>query len=65
MFAHSDGRLLKKGCVETPYMEKAWACFTTNLRHVVAHLENSKFMNLRIRLKTSSSPKFPCASKDK
>jgi len=37
-------------------MEMGWVCFMqmTNLRHVVTHLEYSKFVNIRTRLRTNS-----------
>lgn len=40
---------------ERLYMNIIWACFMQmiNLGHVAAHLQNSKFINIRTRLRTN------------
>lgn len=46
----------RKECAASPHMDMVWACFMqiTNLSLAVAHLEQSKFINVRTRLRTRS-----------
>ncbi len=62
MFLENDERLPRKGCVQSPYMEMVWAWLMqmTNLGHSSTHLEYSKIITIRTRLRNNSRV-YACA----